>query len=316
MIRVVTPSRLHFGLLAPAATTGRRYGSVGLMIERPGIELTCEDADAWQVEGPLSGRAGEALQRLFQADHALRDRPRRIVIHAAAPAHMGLGTGTQLSLALAKAALHREDAPAQSAMQLAQLVGRGVRSAIGIHGFDLGGFLVDGGKKSDDEIAPLVARLPFSEEWRIVLALPPWPAGLSGRDELRAFRETIQDDPKRTEALSRLALLDLLPALAERALDAFGEALFQFNRLAGEWFRGAQGDVYAHPRVAELIDFLRSLERRGVAQSSWGPGTCAVCADEDQAAWTAARVRERFGFEPERVLIVRGVNEGSRLGEE
>src|SRR5262245_19094518 len=70
MIRVVTPSRLHFGLLSLAAEgaawpdragravlPARRFGGAGLMVQRPGVALRVEDAADWAAEGPLAGRA-------------------------------------------------------------------------------------------------------------------------------------------------------------------------------------------------------------------------------------------------------------------
>jgi predicted sugar kinase len=67
MIRVATASRLHFGLLGLAAATerwhdregaptlpARTFGGVGLMVERPGIILRAEPADAWSAVGPLA----------------------------------------------------------------------------------------------------------------------------------------------------------------------------------------------------------------------------------------------------------------------
>ena len=45
----------------------------------------------------------------------------------------------------------------------------------------------------------------------------------------------------------------MLPALMERDLEAFGNALYDFNRRVGNLFKPWQGDVYGHPIVGEII---------------------------------------------------------------
>src|SRR5207248_291616 len=57
-------------------------------------------------------------------------------------------------------------------VELAEIVGRGRRSALGIHGFAQGGFLVEAGKRSADGVAPLVARMAFPDAWRVLLVIP------------------------------------------------------------------------------------------------------------------------------------------------
>ena len=101
--RVAAPSRLHFGLLSLGSSQGRRYGALGAMIDRPGLRLTLQGADHFEVRGPLADRAAEFARRLFQALGHPGDPPCRIQIESAPPEHVGLGTGTQLGLAVASA---------------------------------------------------------------------------------------------------------------------------------------------------------------------------------------------------------------------
>ncbi len=44
LVRVVAPSRLHFGLLSFGHRAGRRYGGIGLMIDRPAVRLSLSGA--------------------------------------------------------------------------------------------------------------------------------------------------------------------------------------------------------------------------------------------------------------------------------
>jgi beta-RFAP synthase len=323
MRRVRTASRLHFGLLSLAAEgehwadregrvglPARRFGGVGLMVERPGLVVRATPAPAWSAEGPLAGRA-LAFARRF-AETCDRDGPPlRLSVEQGAPEHAGLGTGTQLALAVARLLASTWGQPCDTP-ELARRVGRGLRSALGTHGFAQGGFLVEAGQAPTGGLAPLVARVTFPEEWRLVLALPEQGAGLHGAAERQAFTLLARSGEQETESLCRLVLLGLLPALVEKDLEAFSAALFDFNVLVGEMFAPVQGGLYAGSGAAALVEFLRACGVQGVGQSSWGPAVFAVVADEDRAQDLTGHVRARFGLNPERVWVTRACNRGAR----
>jgi beta-RFAP synthase len=314
MIQVRTASRLHFGLLhVPSEaedTTSRQFGGVGLMVNAPGIRLSVESATSWSTEGPLSERALAFARRFAQSGAPAILDPHRLVIEASAPEHAGLGTGTQLGLAVARALALSAGLSQLSVVELAQRVGRGLRSALGIHGFEHGGLLVEAGKHTPDQVAPLVARLAFPEEWRVVLVLPSGVTGRHGREEREIFQQRL-NRPGQTDRLCRMVLLDLLPPLVEKDLRAFGEALHDFNALAGEAFREVQGGTYAGARVARIVACIRRLGIRGVGQSSWGPTVFAVTADEEEANDLVSRLLRELGPTEQQVLITCGCNQGA-----
>lgn len=314
MIRIRTPSRLHFGLIAPAAKSGRRFGGAGLMIDKPGVEVTLEPAAEWRVRGQLAERGRTILERLLSSYLGTQLEPHEICIHTDAPEHMGLGTGTQLALAMARGLAEAAKVEDKTAIALAPLVGRGLRSAIGTHGFDRGGFLVDGGKADDEDVAPLAARLAFPEAWRIVLILPPWPQGIHGLEERQAFGE-LEETPGRADALCRLLLMEILPALAAEDFDAFSESLHDFNRQAGEAFAAIQGGPYANARVDELVQHLSELGVKGVGQSSWGPAVFAMAEDAERARWLVRKLVERFEFSSREMPVVAAAHEGARVSQ-
>lgn len=329
MIRIQAYSRLHFGLLNPFAGEMpgfRCFGGVGVMIAQPDLCLRVEPDSAWSAEGPLADRALR-FARCFRAatceDEQIADLPpHRLRIERGMPVHCGLGSGSQLALSVARALAALWGLSCDAAT-LARRTGRGVRSALGTHGFEQGGFLVDPGKRSAAKLAPLVVRQPFPEEWRLVVALPPHhAAGLHDRGEMEAFARltaasaTGLSPDGRTELLCRLVLLGLLPALVERDVEAFGEALYEFNVRVGEAFAPVQGGVYASPRVAEVVEFVRGQNVRGVGQSSWGPAVFAVVADAEHAEHLAAQLRRRFALPESAVWTTPACNHGATLNEE
>jgi beta-RFAP synthase len=330
MIRVTAPARLHLGLLNPGGTPGelwpdrhgtpavpaRTFGGAGLMVREPALRLAVAPAGEWSAEGPLAERALAFARRFAATLPGDAVRPCRLVVEQAPPEHVGLGTGTQLGLAVAAAlaAAHGISAPVP---ELAARVGRGLRSGVGAHGFERGGFLVDAGKRGPEAVAPLVARLPVPEAWRLVLAVPPGGEGLHGPAEREAFRllPGRPADPARADTLCRLVLLGLLPALAQGDLEAFGEAVHDFNARAGEAFAPVQGGTYSGPAVAAVVEFVRRQGVRGVGQSSWGPTVFAAVPDEGRARDLAERLGRRFGLGTDRVRVTPPCNTGAVLDE-
>jgi beta-RFAP synthase len=320
MISVHAFSRLHFGLLNPWRGQGRSFGGVGLMVERPSLRLRVEASETWSSSGALGERVLAFAQRFAQAarqEEGEKDlAPRHVAVEEVGPEHAGLGVGTQLGLAVASA-LAASWGLTCDLRTLARRVGRGLRSAVGAHGFAQGGLIVEAGKSVPDRLAPLVARQPFPEAWRLVLILPGERAevGVHGGREVEAFAqlEARPGSPERTDVLCRLVLLGLLPALVEADVDTFGEALYEFNRRVGEAFAPVQGGVYASPRVAELVAFVRGQGVCGVGQSSWGPTVYAVVADADRAQRLAGRLRDHFGLPEASVLVTAACNHGATI---
>lgn len=322
MTRVVAPSRLHFGLLHvpvegltqwPDGLPVRRFGGLGMMIDRPGLEVRVEPAAEWSASGPHSERALGFARRFTERDPTYAGRRFRIEVVHAPPEHVGLGVGTQLGLAVRKALATELGLRHFSTTHLAVGSGRGERSGIGVHGFERGGFLLDGGKLSDQAVSSLGARVEFPEEWSVVVAYPSRGHGLHGEAERTAFaRKRSPDEALRTtERLVRLAATAILPALADRDYPAFGEALHEFNRTAGEPFARDQGGPYSSPEVAGLIRALRQeMKVPGVGQSSWGPAVFAITEDEVQLVQLIEWLRDEMGDDV-RVVTGRGDNRGA-----
>ena len=181
-----------------------------------------------------------------------------------------------------------------AATELARRVGRGARSALGIHGFEHGGLLVEGGKRHSDEISPLVARLDVPPDWRLLLVTPSDRRGLSGDAERAAFARLTPMPRTLTEALCRIVLMELLPAVASADFAAAAAALREFGQLNGSHFAPVQGGVFADPQIAGFAKWLTNQGCVGVGQSSWGPTLWVLCHDE----LDAIRYRDLIALHP------------------
>ncbi len=285
-ITVQTGARLHFGLLAVQAARGRNFGGVGLMVQAPGCELSVEvaDRDECSAEPEMLARLAawrDEYRRRCHSEH--RPPTCRIHLSRAMPSHSGLGSGTQTALALAAALAQLGDEDNVAATELARRVGRGARSALGIHGFECGGLLVEGGKQNSDDISPLVARLDLPEDWRVLLVTPNDRRGLSGDAERAAFSRLTPFSVSLTESLCRIVLMELLPAVASHDFPSTANALREFGQLNGSHFAPVQGGIFADPPMSELAKWLADQGHVGVGQSSWGPTLWVLCRDEAEA---------------------------------
>lgn len=289
------------GFLDLGGSLGRRFGSIGVGLEEIGTQLIAEAADELQVSGPDAERARRGAERL--AVHLGRALPARITIREAIPGHAGLGSGTQMALAVgtALARLHGLDlAPAE----IAAITQRGARSGIGIACFEAGGLVVDAGRGARTGVPPVIARLDFPADWHFVIVLDQADQGLHGQGETQAFA-TLPEFPRAAAAhLCHLLVMQGLPALLEADLVAFGDFVTALQAAVGDHFAPAQGGRFTSPRVAAALDCLAAQGGVGIGQSSWGPTGFCLAASRAEAERLCARCREQqSGEEHLRFLV-------------
>ena len=237
-VRVEAPARLHLGMLAVAGDGERRFGGLGVSVDRPAVVVEARPADELSAEGADAERALTFARRCHEALGLAGGAHLRVV--EAIPPHVGLGSGTKLALAVAQA-LATLDGRTVDAPGLAEAVGRAARSAVGTWTFALGGLVVEGGvRRGVERPAPLLAHHPMPEEWRVVLVVPQRRARAVGRAEEDAFRRLVPS-PERSAAIAQLVLTSLLPALVERDLEEFGAALTRIQELVGDAFADGAG---------------------------------------------------------------------------
>src|SRR5262245_4472941 len=283
-VDVRAQARLHFGFLDLSGEQGRRFGGMGVSIASPRLLLKIESARSLSVSGAQSERVELLASRFFDAVDLKPEA--RITVVEEIPEHIGLGSGTQLALAVA-AGLSRLRRLDLSAEELCAPMNRARRSGVGYHLFHRGGFVIEGGHAVEDhklgEAPPLLMRHEFPEDWRIVVAVPHPKETVSGEAEEAAFSRLSQPSEQLADQISRIVLMRLLPALVERDLDTFGAALTQAQELVGTCFAAVQNGLF-HPDAAPIIARLKEAGARGVGQSSWGPAVYAFAADETEEA--------------------------------
>lgn len=307
-VRVIAPARLHLGFLDLNGDLGRKYGSIGLSIETPHTDLRIAHARMNEAIGPESRRV-LALINKFARD----GRAYRAEIATAIPAHAGLGSGTQLALAVG-AGIARLNGETLDARALASLGERGARSGIGVSAFASGGFIIDGGKGKGDAPPPVTLRADFPEAWRVLLICDHKDAGVSGEAETTAFAGLPEFPAAASARICRLVLMELMPGLVERDLESFGRALTEIQELVGGHFAAKQGgSAWTSEAVGRLARKLRDKGACGIGQSSWGPTGFAFVDSQEAAERLYHSLVEEAKGDGLDLQIARGRNAGAML---
>ncbi|TWT94368.1 GHMP family kinase ATP-binding protein [Neorhodopirellula pilleata] len=311
LVRISTGARLHFGLLDVAEP----FGGCGVMTDRPETIVEARPAATFRCATTRAGstehlRKAEAIAGRLMSGGSLPEVEVRIV--QAAPSHNGLGSGTQLSLAIAEAILLASHGSPVDRERLIAAADRGLRSAVGTHGYFAGGFIAEGldGHESA-KLNRMDQRLDMPSPWRAVVLLLKRdrtdsidsPETVSGSDEQAKF-DQLAPAAQMRENLKRIMLDEIVPAIRGRRFEAFGDAVTRYNRSSGELFAAVQGGPYNGAETSDLIAGLLKNGHVGVGQSSWGPGVFVWFSDPTSAwhfcdTWTHT-TRDAFLVSPKR----------------
>jgi len=314
-VRVTAPARLHLGFLDMNGGLGRRFGSLGLTLEGLATTIRARPADGLRATGPSSERALKAARTL--CDRFGWPACAELSVEKAIPEHVGLGSGTQMGLAVGAAlshlnASHLHGRPMPVRAVAAELE-RGARSGIGIGAFEAGGVILDGGRGPGEAPPPIIARLPFPDSWRVLLILHRDGQGLHGSAETQAFKDLPPFPAERAGHLCRLMVMAALPALAEGDADGFGRAVGELQRAVGDHFAPVQGGRFTSPEVADVLSWLEAQGIPGVGQSSWGPTGFAIVGDAARAESLLAEAERRRPGTALEFRLCRGRNDGATV---
>lgn len=310
-VTVNVPARLHLGFLDLNGGLGRRFGSIGLAISNLKTSVTIRRAKTIAVSGPEADRVRQYLE-IMQRSLAL-DEAHAVNVTETVPAHVGLGSGTQLALAVAAGLRRLHNLPLEVEANALKLK-RGARSGIGIGLFHRGGLVVDGGHAAASTAAPIVSHMPFPDEWRILVVLDPTRRGMHGAEEAAAFARLPPMPETDAGYLCRLVLMKALPALAEHDLPSFGAAIRQMQQQLGSYFAPMQGGLpFTSPAVAAVLAELETAGAHGIGQSSWGPTGFAFASSVEEADRLAALGRRYADSQDLDIRICSGLNHGAEI---
>ena len=268
-IGITTGARLHFGLLDTAAP----FGGLGVMIADPQTQIRITAASQFECSGDGADRAIEIANRLTEF-LKLGDPPACSVEILRRPqAHIGLGSGTQLAMAVADGLAQFCAAKIPPQVLAQQIANRGKRSAIGVHGYLQGGLIFETGQPdAADQLNPIIQRLELPADWTVLLARPKHQSEtVFGTDEQQQFERLDAATEKQRAALKHIITDQVIPAVKAGDFLSFAAAVHHYNHQSGMLFSSVQGGPYNGPQVTSTIELLQQHGAQGVGQSSWGP---------------------------------------------
>lgn len=311
IVTVTTPARLHLGFVDLGGALGRKFISAGVAINGFSTSLSIQSSHKFQASGPGNDRALEYARELFEKWNL--DGGCNITVTEAIPEHAGLGSGTQMALCVGTAIAQLWGVDTDT-IGIAQDLGRGARSGIGVAAFTQGGMIVDGGRGANTRVPPTIARHAFPEAWRILIIQDSSDLGLHGSCESDAFTTLPRFSDACAGFLSRQVLARLLPGILENNMREFGIGVREIQQRVGDYFAPAQGGRYTSQAVAEVIEYLIAQDIPGVGQSSWGP-TGFAFFDSDLAAHSKLKeLQSTFShLQQLSYKVVQGNNNGARI---
>ncbi|WP_297498507.1 beta-ribofuranosylaminobenzene 5'-phosphate synthase family protein [Thermococcus sp.] len=281
MIRISAPAHLHTGNPDLSGDLGRLYGTVGFAIQTPRLEIEIRKAEK---EGSNDEDALKFIKR-FRKSHDFP--PVEVKVKSYIPKWVGLGFHTTLALSIGEG-INRLFNLGLSFEEVALAMRRGLITALGFYAMKTGGFIYEGGfpvDKREKAVPPLIFRDEVPDDWLFVVAVPETPR--KALAEIRKREDEILEDlkkmpPELADRLSRMVLMKILPAFVERDIKTFGEGLYQFNHLLGEFWSDYQENVYCCDLVKEGIKLMLG-KAYCACQTSWGPAFYGLVKGEASA---------------------------------
>lgn len=311
-VLVKTSARIHMGFFDLNGQSGRRFGSMGLSLNVPNTVIELAVGNHVFGEAPEPAYVQKSKRALLEAMNI--DSPISLLVHEQIPRHAGLGSGTQMALAIG-AGINKLLGLNLSLAEIAIMTGRGLRSGVGIGTFEQGGLVVDGGRGAQTKVPPIIARHPFPEPWRVLLVFDPAHKGVHGEQEIKAFKTLEDACLSDTRQNGHAILMQALPALIEHNLTQFGQAISQLQAYTGHYFSPAQGGQYASQSVAEVLNYLTLHGIHCVGQTSWGPTGFAVFEDDASAQYYVNQLARQFPDSRLEWKICSALNSGASVHE-
>ena len=264
MIKIKTPARLHFGVINIKNADFRFYGSLGLALENPYNLIEILPSNKLSFNNFKRNDIIERVKSLV--DKTPLERKISVNLIKEIPAHVGLGSTTQLTLAISEGYFLANNLNFDPYKYAADLQ-IGKISGIGLGAYLYGGFLIDKGKNSPDEIPIIEFRSEFPDDWAFILILDKSKKRVYGEEETEFFKTLPITPSKRIIEMLKI-IKRIKISLKDHDIAEFGKNLTELQYNVGLNFYEAQKGIFVNE---EYVDILIKTGAYGVGQSSWGP---------------------------------------------
>ncbi len=328
-IRITTPCRIHLSLIDENGYTGRVDGGIGLMLDRPNVIFEATNhAEEFKIEAHKYYRESievinEQASKIFK-EFNINNKNFHFNLKRYFPSHVGLGSKTQLSLAIAVAITKLKNIK-PSLESLTRLVNRGGTSGIGWRGFEQGGFIVDAGHdfgkgkeketflpssaSKDANPALTILRYPIPEHWRFVLVIPNVKKGAFGDEEVSIFQSHAPIPKEEVNEVSHQILMKIVPGIIKKDLECFGEGL---KRIQSIGFKKIEISLQ-HEIVKKTLAFFEEYGVKAFGMSSFGPSVIGIVETDEDANKLLKAVQMSFNSMGGHIYLCKPNNSGAKI---
>ncbi|MFW9897170.1 MAG: beta-ribofuranosylaminobenzene 5'-phosphate synthase [Candidatus Thorarchaeota archaeon] len=329
-LKITTPCRIHLSLIDENGYTGRVDGGIGLMLDRPNVVFEASNsAKEFKIEAHKYYRESievinEIASKVFKMFN-ISNKNFHFNLKRYFPSHVGLGSKTQLSLAIITAITKLKKYEKLSIEQLTQFVQRGGTSGIGWRGFDLGGFILDGGHdfghgKEKENFLPSSAspnsnpaitliRHNIPDNWRFVLVIPNVKKGAYGDEEIRVFQNYAPIPQNEVNEVSHQIIMKIIPGIIKNDLECFGNGL---KRIQSIGFKKIEIKLQ-HQIVKDLLKFFEDYGLNAYGMSSFGPSVVGIVESDSEAEELLKTVQKNQKNGGGHIYICKPNNTGAKI---
>jgi len=329
-LRITTPCRIHLSLIDENGYTGRVDGGIGLMLDRPNVVFEASNnAEEFKIETLKYYRESievinEIASKVFKTFN-ISNKNFHFNLKRYFPSHIGLGSKTQLSLAIATAITKLKNISNLTTTQLTKLVERGGTSGIGWKGFETGGFILDGGHdfgkgKEKETFLPSSAsnsanpaltlfRHDIPQNWRFFLVIPSVKKGAYGDEEVSVFQNYAPIPRNEVNEVSHQIIMKIIPSLINNDLSGFGEGL---KRIQSIGFKKIEISLQ-HQVVKDLLNFFDEYGLKAYGMSSFGPSVIGIVESDSEAVDLLKTVQKNRKNRGGHIYICKPNNKGAKI---
>ncbi|MHA2179990.1 MAG: beta-ribofuranosylaminobenzene 5'-phosphate synthase [Promethearchaeota archaeon] len=329
-LRITTPCRIHLSLIDENGYTGRVDGGIGLMLDRPNVVFEASNsAEEFKIEAHNYYRESievinEIASKVFKTFN-ISNKNFHFNLKRYFPSHVGLGSKTQLSLAIITAITKLKKFERLSVEKLTQFVQRGGTSGIGWRGFETGGFILDGGHdfgvgKEKENFLPssaslssnpaiTISRHNIPDNWRFVLVIPNVKKGAFGDEEISVFQNNAPIPQKEVNEVSHQIIMKIIPGIIKNDLKCFGDGL---KRIQSIGFKKIEINLQ-HQVVKDLLKFFEEYGLKAYGMSSFGPSVVGIVESDSEAEELLKTVQKNQKNGGGHIYICKPNNSGAKI---
>ena len=258
-------ARLNLGMVKTGVKPDR-YITAGLCLQTPACKVIITPSSRMSVSGFDKQRTRFAIKKTREILAIKTGFNVCMAQHI--PPHAGFGSGTRHSICVALAIAKMVGArfPIK---RLAQALGRGSRSMVGVELVARGGCAVDTGDG--------IARISVPSAWRVLLITPGRPP--STRHYGQAEDSMMASIPPCSRWVKNRLYghaLEMARGVRENDFSLFEKSVEYFQRHAGRQFEELQGGGASTPEGRDILAILAGYGVRAMGQTSWGATLFAI----------------------------------------